>query len=126
MKNFQNGFFNKATMLFIGLVYGQMSFADGGLIPMIHGAQDIADGNKDAINVAAGWVKTGLFILLATASVYLLVKSINTVMLGLKKAQEEDGSITTMLNYLVSAIFAVGFGLVCAYLGYQIYQNFNV
>ncbi|HAT3881176.1 TPA: hypothetical protein ACWM1T_001806 [Legionella pneumophila] len=126
MKRFQNHRFNRVLTVFLGLIYGQLSFADGGLIPTINGAQDIADGNKDAINVAAGWVKTGLFILLATASVYLLVKSMNTVMLGLKKAQEEDGSITTMLNYLVSAVFAVGFGLVCAYLGYLIYQNFNV
>ena len=47
-------------------------------------------------------------------------------MVGLKKAQDDEGSITTMLNYLVSALLAATLGLVCAYIGYQVYQNFNV
>lgn len=126
MKRFQNGLFNKAMILFIGLVYGQISFADGGLIPQIKGADGIAGGQEDAMSVLAGWVKTGMFILLCASSIFLLTKSMNTAMIGLKKAQEDDGSITTMLNYLVSALLAATLGLVCAYIGYQVYQGFNV
>lgn len=125
MKRFQSDFFNRAGMIFIGLVYGQMSFADNGLIPKINGAQEVADGN-DAMGILGGWVKTGLFILLCASSIFLLTKSMNTAMVGLKKAQDDEGSITTMLNYLVSALLAATLGLVCAYIGYQVYQNFNV
>lgn len=125
MNRFRTGFFNKALMLFIGLVYGQISFADGGLIPTINGASEIASG-EDAMGVLAGWVKTGMFILLCASSIFLLTKSMNTAMIGLKKAQDDEGSITTMLNYLVSALLAATLGLVCAYIGYQVYKNFNV
>lgn len=118
--------FNRVGVAFIAIIYGQVSFAEQGLMPTIKGAKDIADGSKDSITVAAGWVKTSMFIILCASSVYLLTKCMNTVMHGLKKAQEEEGSVTTMLNYLISAIFAGAFGLVCAYLGYQVYQNFNI
>lgn len=116
---------NKVAMVFTGLIYGQTSFADNGLIPKINGADTIEDGG-DAMGVLAGWVKTGMFILLCASSIFLLTKAMNTAMVGLKKAQEDEGSITTMLNYLVSALLAATLGLVCAYLGYQIYSNFNV
>ncbi len=125
MKRFQNNKFNRLLTGFLGLIYGQISFADGGLIPTINGAEKIADGG-DAMGVLGGWVKTGLFILLCASSILLLTKSMNTAMVGLKKAQEDEGSIPTMLNYLVSALLAASLGLACAYLGYQIYQNFNV
>lgn len=125
MKRFQNNKFNRAMTVFIGLIYGQISFADGGLIPTINGAEKIAEGG-DAMGVLAGWVKTGMFILLCASSIFLLTKSMNTAMVGLKKAQEDEGSITTMLNYLVSALLAATLGLVCAYIGYKIYENFNV
>ena len=125
MKRFQNHRINRAITAFIGLVYGQLSFADGGLIPTINGAEKVADGG-DAMGVLAGWVKTGLFILLCSSSIFLLTKSMNTARVGLKKAQDDEGSITTMLNYLVSALLAATLGLVCAYIGYQVYQNFNV
>lgn len=116
---------NQVALAWIGLAYGQVSFADGGLIPTINGAEQIASGS-DAMGVLAGWVKTGMFIMLCAASIFLLTKSMNTAMVGLKKAQDDEGSITTMLNYLVSALLAATLGLVCGYLGYQIYQNFNV
>lgn len=126
MKRVQKGLGNRAMAAIIGLVYGQISFADGGLIPQIKGASDIAGGSKDAMGILAGWVKTGLFILLCASSIFLLTKSMNTAMMGLKKAQDDEGSITTMLTYLVSALLAATMGLVCAYIGYEIYQNFKV
>jgi len=125
MKRFQNHRINRAITVFIGLIYGQLSFADGGLIPTINGAEKVAEGG-DAMGVLAGWVKTGMFILLCASSIFLLTKAMNTAMVGLKKAQDDEGSITTMLNYLVSALLAATLGLVCAYIGYQVYQNFNV
>lgn len=126
MKRMKGYVFNKVMIGFIGLMYGQFSFAGDGLIPKIKGADGVANGNEDAMGLLAGWVKTGLFILLCASSVMLLTKSMNTAMVGLKKAQDDDGSITTMLNYLVSALLAATLGLVCAYIGYQIYQQFTV
>ena len=49
MKRVQKGLGSRAMVAVIGLVYGQISFADGGLIPQIKGASDIAGGNKEGV-----------------------------------------------------------------------------
>lgn len=109
----------------ISLIYTQSIFASGGLIPKINGADEIKNGSNFMV-VLGGWVKAGLLTVLFAASIFLITKGITTVITGLKRAQEDDGSVTTMLNYLVSSFFAISVGLVGAYLGYEIYSNFKV
>lgn len=119
-------YLNKAMLGFIGLIYGHISFATGGILPQLKGAEGLENGSEGIMEVILNFIKPGLLIVLGAASFGLLVKSINTAVTGLKKAQEEDGSITTMLTYVVTAAIASSFGLILAYLAFHIYNNFDV
>lgn len=116
-------YFNQAMIAVIALVYGQSSFAEGGLLPKFKESDGLGDGSKSLMEVISNFVKPGLLLMLGVVSIVLLVKSINTAVTGLKKAQEEDGSIATMLTYVVTAAIASVFGLMLAYLAFQIYSN---
>lgn len=126
MKRFKSGLLNRVMVVFIGLIYGQFCFAEGGFLPTIKGMEELENGNKGLMETLLVFIKPGLLIVLGAASFALLVKSINTAVVGLKKAQEEEGSITTMLTYVVTAAIASAFGLILAYLAYQIYKNLNI
>ena len=67
MKRLNTQMANKIMAGFISLIYGQICFAEGGIMPTINGAKDVTEGTS-LMEVFAGWAKTGMFIILCSSS----------------------------------------------------------
>jgi len=116
--------FNRVAVGFIGLCYGQVGFA--GLIPKFKGADDIANGTKDGLDLLADKAKTGMSILVFIVAVVSIVYGAETCMQGVREGQKNEASIGTLARYIVTGVIGVVLGLLLCYLAWYILAGFDI
>ena len=116
--------FNRVSVGFIGLCYGQVGFA--GLIPKFKGSDDMASGKTDGLDLFADKAKTGMSILVFIIAIVSIVYGAETCLQGVREAQKNEASIGTLARYMVSGFIGVVLGLCLCYLAWSILVNFDI
>lgn len=120
-----NNLVQKISLIFISMNYAPVLFADN-WFPRIATTDDISDGNKTMMSVAARYVTQGLSLLLFIASVFSFIKFITTVQHGIEESKKNDGSMVTFGTFAVMGITYLAISIVAGYVGYTMITKFKL
>lgn len=110
---------------FMTLNYAPALFADG-WFPRIASSDDISDGSKSMMTVAASYVTKGLALLLFIAAVMSFIKFITTIQHGIEESKKNDGSMVAFGTFAVMGITYLAISIVAGYVGYTMVTKFKI
>lgn len=119
-------FCRKTGLVWMGLVYAPVLFADG-FIPRPPAAEDMTKAGNSPFSVTVSLVVKALTFLLFVVTVLTFINFVSTVSHGIEAAKKsEEGSMTVFAKYAVMAIVYLSISLATGYLGYYIITNFKL
>lgn len=123
MKGLKLKLASKYAWVSLSLIQMSTSFAD---MPHLKGADGIAQGNTDGLELFGTWVKAGGTILLVIAMVSLIYQGVNSLASALRELRTENGNISNLVMHAFGAFISMSLGLILGYIGWKIVGEFKV